>query len=63
MRRNCAIDGHVTVDHDLECLACGELIAANDLIGVHFDREHGALGKAEDIATVAEWGPAGTQPT
>lgn len=63
MRRNCAIDGHVTVDHDLECVSCGDLIGINDLVGLHFDREHGALGPAASIASIDEWGPSATQPT
>lgn len=60
MKRDCAIDGHVTVDQDLECLACGELIAANDIVGLHFNREHGALGTTRDIASPEEWGHANT---
>lgn len=60
MKRDCGIDGHVTVDQDLECLVCGELIAATDIVGLHFNREHGAFGWAGDIATPDEWGHANT---
>lgn len=59
-RRDCTAHGHVTVDFDPECIACGDLISLTDRVGLHIDRPRGELESALSIASIEEWGPAST---
>jgi hypothetical protein len=57
-RHVCALDGHVTVDDDRECLVCDRPVLTAEKV-LHIVRPYGELIDARDIATAEEWGPAG----
>lgn len=57
MPRDCTTQGHVLVDDDElhECLACGEPVAVQELVGFTVHREHDELQHPDDIARDGRW--------
>lgn len=66
MPRDCATEGHVLVDDDPECLACGRTLTPGDPVGQHVrttTRNLGELANPQDRASIYEYGRGGTAPT
>lgn len=59
---DCTKVGHVTVDTDPECLACGTLTVQGDKTFRHIDRPHDELSDPRSVAAIDGpdgWGHAG----